>query len=365
MKKNYFYAIFIAAVMFLGTLQSYADQYTITFTGTGKSTTVGSVEVQNLTQGTAVTVPGGDVLVLNVILTALNPLSSVKDGLRISSTSVSGRSNVSFFAKKAGNTQINVYGMDGRKILGSSSNLQQGDNSFQLSLPTGAYVINVRGTTYSYSAKLISVGSSNSRPEIAFIGFDEKKTFSLLKSSEALTLMEYHTGDILLYKGISGNYATIVTDVPTDSKTVNFDFIECKDASGNYYATVKIGGQIWMAENLKTAKYRTGAIIPNITVAADWANPAVVGAWCNLDNNAANDAKFGKLYNWYAVSNPLNIAPTGWHVPTVAEYRTLAAFLGDSTTAGGKLKETGTANWQSTIEGTTNETGFSARGSAK
>jgi uncharacterized protein (TIGR02145 family) len=367
MKKNYSWALFAAALMFLGTLQAFAVDYTISFTGTGKSNTVGSIEVQNLTQGTTTTVTGGDVLVLNVIVTGLNPLASVKDGLRISSTSVSGRSNVSFFTKQSGNTQINVYSMDGRKILSSSSNLQKGDNSFQLSLPTGAYVINVRGTTFSYSGKLISVGSSNSRPEIAFVGYVERKTSSPIKSSSATTAMEYHPGDILLYKGISGNYATIVTDVPTDSKTVNFNFIECKDASGNYYATVKIGGQIWMAENLKTTKYRTGADIPNITNPADWGNTALVtGAWCYRDNMDSNNVIIGKLYNWWAANDARNIAPEGWHMPTRGEYDTLGTFLGGKGIAAVKMKEPSTRFWLAMSDPpATNESGFSARCTGK
>jgi uncharacterized protein (TIGR02145 family) len=364
MKKKYAWALFATALMFLGTLQAFAVDYTISFTGSGKSTTVGSVEVQNLTKGTSVTVPGGEVLVLTLTNTGINPLAAVNDGLRISS-SAAGSSTVSFYAKQAGNTRINVYSMDGRKIAGYTQNLQKGTNSFQVSLRTGAFVISVQGAGYSLSGKLISISNTNSRPEISFLGVQEKNTISPLKSTEVSSSMDYTPGDIMLYKGISGNYATIVTDVPTDSKTINFNFIECKDASGNYYATVKIGGQIWMAENLKTTKYSTGAVIQNITDPNAWKDPLVTGAWCNLDNNTANDAKFGKLYNWYAVADPRNIAPSGWHVPTVAEYRAMTIFLGDSATAGGELKETGTTNWQTTVEGTTNETGFSARGSAK
>jgi len=367
MKKNYAWAFIAAVLMFAGTLQSYAEQYTISFTGSGKSATVGSVEVQNLTQGTTVTVPGGEVLVLNVVLTALNPLQSVNDGINVSSTLVAGRSNVSFFAKQAGNTQISVYAMDGRKIASTSGNLQKGYNSFEVSLPTGAYVINVRGTSFNYSAKLISVGSSNSRAEIAFTGFKEGKTSGPLKSAEASTALDYHPGDIMLYKGISGNYATIVTDKPTGSKTVNFEFIECKDASGNYYATVRIGNQVWMAENLKTAKYNDGTTIPNITVNTEWGNTALVtGAWCNLNHDAANGTKFGKLYNWFAVNDSRGIAPAGFHVPTIAEYDTLTYVLGGDSLAGIRMKETGLNYWPAlSVPPATNESGFSARAGAK
>lgn len=366
MKKNYSLALFALALVFFGTFQAFAVDYTISFTGSGKSTTVGSVEVQNITQGTSVTVPGGDVLVLTVTNTALNPLTAVNDGLRISS-SVAGSSTVSFYAKQAGNTRISVYSMDGRKIAGYTQNLQKGTNSFQVSLRTGAYVISVQGAGYALSGKMISISSSNSRPEISFLGVQEKNIVSPIKSAEVSASLAYTPGDIMLYKGISGNYATIVTDVPTGNKTINFNFIECKDASGNYYATVKIGGQIWMAENLATTKYRTGADIPNITVAADWGNTALVtGAWCYKENDAATNAKFGKLYNWWAANDARNIAPVGWHVPSIGEYDTLGLAVGGLDVAAIKLKDPAIDSW---IAGSdipaTNESGFSARGNGK
>jgi uncharacterized protein (TIGR02145 family) len=367
MKKNYSLALFALALVFFGTLQAFAVDYTISFTGSGKSATVGSVEAQNVTKGTSVTVPGGDVLVLSVTNTALNPLTAVNDGLRISS-SVAGSSSVSFYAKQAGNTRINIYSMDGRKIAGYTQNLQKGTNSFQVSLHTGAYVISVQGVGYALSGKMISISSTNSRPEISFLGVQETNTVRPLKSAEASASLAYSPGDIMLYKGISGNYATIVTDKPTDSKTINFNFIECKDASGNYYATVKIGGQIWMAENLATTKYRTGADIQNITVEADWANTAALStpAWCYKDNDPASNAKFGKLYNWWAANDARNIAPMGWHVPSIGEYDTLGIFLGGLDIAASKLKDPATDSW---IAGSdipaTNESGFSARGNGK
>ena len=72
--------------------------------------------------------------------------------------------------------------------------------------------------------------------------------------------------------------------------------------------------------------------------------------------------KYGYLYNWYAVNNVLNIANTGWHVPTYTELENLATYLGGSTVAGGKLKETGTTYWDSPNSGATNEVGFNLRG---
>ena len=122
------------------------------------------------------------------------------------------------------------------------------------------------------------------------------------------------------------------------------------DVENNTYKTVYIGTQQWMGENLKVSKYSDGTTIPNITDNTQWASNTK-GAWCYYDNNAANNAKYGKLYNWYAVSKTTNgnknVCPTGWHVPTYAEWRVLTDYLGGSSVAGGKLKEAGTTSWNS------------------
>ncbi|MFA4907717.1 MAG: FISUMP domain-containing protein [archaeon] len=128
------------------------------------------------------------------------------------------------------------------------------------------------------------------------------------------------------------------------------------DIDDNVYATVKIGNQWWMAENLKVTHYRNGDAIPNMTV---W-NDLYTGAYCNYDNNATNADTYGRLYNWYAINDSRNIAPTGWHVPTDAEWQTLVDYLGGESVAGGNLKEIGITHWFSPNTGATNASGFSA-----
>ena len=129
------------------------------------------------------------------------------------------------------------------------------------------------------------------------------------------------------------------------------------DVEGNSYKTVYIGTQQWMGENLKVSKYSDGTTIPNFTDNTQWQNNTT-GAWAYYNNDAANNAKYGKLYNWYAVSKTTNgnknICPTGWHVPTDAEWTVLTEYLGGESVAGGKLKEVGTTNWNSPNTGSTN-----------
>jgi len=116
-----------------------------------------------------------------------------------------------------------------------------------------------------------------------------------------------------------------------------------------------------MGENLKTSKYSDGTTIPNITDNTQWSN-LTTGAWAYYNNDATNNAKYGKLYNWYAVSPTTNgnknICPTGWHVPTDAEWTVLIDYLGGSSVAGGKMKEVGTTNWNSPNTDATNASLF-------
>ena len=129
------------------------------------------------------------------------------------------------------------------------------------------------------------------------------------------------------------------------------------DIDGNVYPTVTIGNQVWMAANLKTTKYRNGTVIPVVTDSIQWST-LTTAASCYANNDLNKVSIYGRFYNFYAVTDSLNnIAPTGWHVPTDADWTTLINYLGTST-AGGKLKSTGTSLWDSPNTGATNETGF-------
>ena len=130
------------------------------------------------------------------------------------------------------------------------------------------------------------------------------------------------------------------------------------DIDGNSYATVSIGTQIWMTENLRVTKYSDGTAIPLITDNDSWSNALTPGyCWYNNDEATFRNP-YGALYNWYA-ANTGRLCPTGWHLPSDAEWTILTNFLGDLTLAGGKLKESGTAHWSSPNTGATNEIGFS------
>ncbi len=121
---------------------------------------------------------------------------------------------------------------------------------------------------------------------------------------------------------------------------------------------VIIGTQRWTRTNLNVTQYRNGDPIPQVTDPVAWSN-LTTGAWCHYNNDPANDAIYGKMYNGYAVNDSRGLAPNGFHVPTEAEWITLSNYLGGaSNSAGGKLKEAGTTHWNSPNTGATNESCF-------
>jgi uncharacterized protein (TIGR02145 family)/uncharacterized repeat protein (TIGR02543 family) len=133
------------------------------------------------------------------------------------------------------------------------------------------------------------------------------------------------------------------------------------DADGNVYTTVTIGTQVWMVQNLKTTKYNDGTPIPLVTDSITWLNLSTAG-YCWYNNDDSNKPIYGALYNWYTVdtANPKKLAPSGWHIPSEAEWNILQNYCGGNSVAGGNLKETGLAHWATPNTGATNETGFTA-----
>lgn len=145
------------------------------------------------------------------------------------------------------------------------------------------------------------------------------------------------------------NYGSVISVVPTGNTITDVD--------GNVYTFVTIGTQVWMDKNLKTTKYRNKDTIPNVTSNTDWPN-ASIGAYCNYNNDTNNASTYGRLYNWYAVTDTYGICPVGWHVPSDAEWNQLTNYLGGNDVAGGKMKETDTTHWASPNTGANNSSGF-------
>ncbi|MFM7757435.1 MAG: fibrobacter succinogenes major paralogous domain-containing protein [Crocinitomicaceae bacterium] len=125
---------------------------------------------------------------------------------------------------------------------------------------------------------------------------------------------------------------------------------------GRIYKTVTIGTQVWMNKNLNVSTFRNGDPIPQAKTNEEWekAGDNKQPAWCYYENDPANGAKYGKLYNWYAVSDSRGLAPVGYHIPSDAEWTILTDYLGGA--AGAKMKSK--QGWAEDGNGT-NSSGFS------
>lgn len=171
-------------------------------------------------------------------------------------------------------------------------------------------------------------------------------------------------------------YSFSSCDSNNEPQSIDFQFnSELKydsmsDVDGNVYKTITIGTQTWMAENLRTTKYRNGNLIPCVKRNDDW-YVLKTGGQTTYNNTLDKDSieKSGRLYNWYAVIDSSNIAPVGWHIPTDKEWKILQDYLSSAEYNNGIETNlianslASTSSWPSGSIGnykTNNKSGFSA-----
>lgn len=361
MKKIFFILRLIFAITLLQ-----AQDYLISFEGTGATTTVDSVKVENLTNGTSLSLKGMDTLFLKLGTSAINNVGEpANERLHIYPNPMKDYCFMEFIAEVSSEVTIEIFDLSGRKILYTCNTLPQGNHTYQIyGLNSGTYIVHVTSDQYSHVGKIIS---NKRRTVNAGILHQNHKSLVITnmqrKSTKAQVQMPYNQGDMLKFTAKSGEYITIMMKVPNSSEKYTFDFFECKDGDNNKYPVVRINGQVWMAENLKTTSYNDGTPIPLVTDTTAWSG-LTTPAYCWYDNDTNNKYLYGGLYNCYVVKDTIEVCPSGWHMPTINEWETLVYFVGEEV-AGQKLRTTGTIEggdglWVAPNEGATNETGFSA-----
>lgn len=341
-------------------LKVQAQNYLISFAGAGDTTVVSTIKVFNLTSGDSVTLNGGDVLHLTALV-EIGKLDKNDRYLQLYPNPMESMALLTFFAPVNGVANISIVDLSGKTVYQTGKLLSTGTHSFRVTdIKQGSYLLKVTGKKYNYSTKLVSLNNLHAHANIKYVTAVKNTSENQLKSTAATIDMLYKEGDRLLFKSTSGKFTTIVTDMPSGSKTITFNFVACTDADTNNYSTVTIGKQVWMAENLKTTLYNDGTTIPLVTASSDWAFLSTPG-YCWYNNYT------GALYNWYAV-NTEKLAPVGWHVPSDDEWKQLETELGMTqeqadatgsrgTNQGDQLKnQTG---WNSNGSGS-NTSGFSA-----
>lgn len=357
-------------------LNANAQNYLISFAAAGATGTVETVTVYNLTAKTTLDLNGTDILRLTTTTNIPSERNHQQAEIKIYPNPVSESSVIEVFPPISGDAVISIYDLTGKRIAQSNSYLENSVQQFLLSgVDKGFYTVIVEGKNYRYSAKLVGTGANGSvkieKTASNVQKPDSKITTDASKGIAETKDMAYTAGDLLKITGKSGNYTTIVMDVPTTDKTITFTFVECKDGDNNYYPVVVIGTQTWMAKNLKTTKYGSGTSITQVSTDTDWdALDVSSKAYCYYNDDPGNADLYGALYTWAAAMNGAlsseaspsgvqGVCPTGWHMPSRAEVTTLFETVAYN---GGKLKEEGFTHWSTyeTYTGGSNTTGFTA-----
>jgi len=354
--------ITILTLLILTFAKLQAQDYQISFAGSGDTTTVETVQVQNLTQDTSLNISGSDVLRLQSIVTVIEPITTNgNNSLFIYPNPMLSSSFIEFEIDKTSPVIIDLYDISGKKVSSYQNSLQAGKQMFKISgLNFGVYTINVKSDNNTYTSKIISNCKNNGNAEIAFVNSSIQANKASLKNTKATVYMQYNAGDTILLKGISGKYINTLVFIPEGNSTQTFNFVECTDIDGNNYGTVTIGTQVWMTENLRVTHFRDGVAIPYVTNNSDWAlNCRDRKQYCWYNDDESNKTTYGALYNYYALLSEFeNIAPEGWHVATGDDWSILNTYLGGGTVAGEKMRERGTTHWSS--DRGNNSSGFSA-----
>lgn len=322
-----------------------AQDYRISFVGSGGSTLVTSVQVENLTQSTNLTINGSDVLHLMGVITGVETVNNDEaSNIYTYPNPMKDYSRIQFFLTEPNQTIITLYDLSGRVIVQTSDLLSKGKHTYRIQgIEEGMYVISVSSGRFAFSGRLMSSGSHIHNAKIAYENTDNetvsKEKQSDSKGTNAETIMQYTTGDRLKFTGTSGIYTTIVTDIPLSDKTITFNFISCTDFDNYNYPVVQIGTQMWMAENLKTTHYADGTAIPLVTGGANWSALTVTSkAYCWNNDDLNNRNTYGALYTWAAAMNgaassphtPSGVqgaCPTGWNIPSSADWYMLENYL--------------------------------------
>ncbi len=328
-------------------------ELTFTAENNGQHVPLDSILIENLTQGGDTTLYAPDtVLVLDYV-------TSISDNETIGENTFSvsqnypnpfkGKTEVNLYLPEKEYIKITVRDILGRELAQYINTLNRGNHSFTFySGNEKYYLLTVTGKQTSKTIKMLNANSNTTYGGKCKIVYNKYEDNDIgFKSQKAINNFVFNIGDELKYTAYSDIGETSIIDSPTGNQTYTFEYpggIPCPgtptviDIDGNVYNTVLIGSQCWMAENLKTTTYQNGTPIPNVTGSSNWSN-LITGAYVWYDNDISWKDLYGALYNWYAVVDPNDLCPTGWHVPDYFEWCTLTSFIGGSLPPNGnKLK---------------------------
>lgn len=364
----------IILICSLAAVQATAQDYLIGFTGTGGSTTVDSVRVRNLTQNTGLTINGPDLLHLLGVV-GLDPATGQRGtGPGIHPNPVADQGFIEFETDRTDPVTLRICDFSGRTVASLRTRLTAGSHTATVSgLPQGIYTVSISTPAGCFTGKIVCTGNAAGKADIRILpGAPQQYSPDKPANSQSQVVMQYNDGDQLIFTCFAGTYTTVVPMVPVQSQTVSVVFTDCTDSGNRHYATVSVGGQIWMAENLQTGIRIDGT--------QEMADNGIIEKYCYNDDTIQCHL-YGGLYQWKEMMQYGNspgaqgICPSGWHLPDENDWCNMTLTTDPTvncndpgwsgSVAGGKNKSTGTLEagtglWRAPNNGATNETGFSA-----
>jgi len=324
-------------------------QYNISFVGRGESTSVGSVTIENLTQGTSLTMSGSKTLLLTSLNTDVDEqyVTTIKPVIYPNPST--SRSMLNFETIKNDRIAIKIFDIAGETMNLASFDLQAGQHSVVIpTLKSGIYIVNIKGGGISESIRWICLNEGSSGNiylnESGAKSLNVTKKVSNASSSEDVEEMYFNKGDLLRFTGTSGDMTSIVMNLPTCDHNITFDFYDCTDATGRHYPIVNAGGLLWMAEDLGMVSSKA-AIRSSAAAWSDYPSAQSKAAYANFNSNN-NDQ--GAFYNFAGAKAAM---PDGWQLPTAGEVDYMLNNLGGYEIAGQLLKSRTSGAWGMTPEG--------------
>jgi uncharacterized protein (TIGR02145 family) len=356
MKKEICFIVFLHIIYGVS-----AQDLTISFQPKIIGTPIDSVQAINLRTKQVVKLQGGESLLLVKTSTGIHSLQDNPENGTIYPNPCNEDAIFLFSTEISQQVELGLYNVNGKLLNQKRQILAPGTHRFDLKFPaTGIYFLSVQKSGGPVSYKVVYSGRKIQRSSILHAGSEKlishERDSNPLKSTTTNKTMVYSVGDVNQYFIFSGKNTTIVSDIPTVSKTIIAEFVNCIDKDNKSYKVVKIGAQWWMAENLDYLP----AVSPPITsssIAPFYYVYGYEGTNVATAKATVNYTTYGVLYNWPAAKTA---CPIGWHLPGDDEWTALSDYLGGKDVSGGKMKETGITHWASPNEGATNESGFTS-----
>ena len=295
-----------------------SQEIVLTFNPIGAATTIDSIKATNTETGESITIPGGELLELNAITTAINTVSIGHGNSIVYPNPFDSNTTLEFYSPKEDNISVVLINSLGQVVATSRQRITQGTHKFNISgKSAGMYYATIFSNSGRESHKMICTGNYANENKIEYVGFSgevlKEKSFTI----ESAPLVHFEIS--------SGDYRTVIADRPTESKTYDVEFMECKDDDDRDYKVVQIGEQWWMAENL--------AYLPSVNHPTEGSYSEPMRYVYDYEGSSVAQAKTsnyykkdGVLYNWSA---SMESCPDNWHLPTKCEWEKMAVFISE------------------------------------